>query len=306
MLEPATLQALPLEKFLFYLGFTLVVGLGATLQFYRKLIRARAIEDTPTSKIRSAAQGYVELEGRCEALEGQPLSAPLTRTPCLWYRYRIERYESGDKTGRWRTIDSGTSNAQFQLDDGTGTCVVDPAQAEVKPRHREVWHGNLRWPSPGMRRRSALIGGSYRYTEERLIPGEHAYVLGAFRTLRSDPAAEKTRRVAAWLANLKRDRPRLLEVYDTNRNGDIELREWEVARQNAIRQVERELAQEAAAPPISVIGRTGDSRRPFIIGCKPQHQLAQRYRWGSAAGLVLALIGNSLALWLLYARFVIS
>lgn len=49
---------------LFYLGF-------------RQLHRARLIEDTPTSRIRSAAQGYAELEGRAVAL-GDPLYAPLS------------------------------------------------------------------------------------------------------------------------------------------------------------------------------------------------------------------------------------
>ena len=37
--------------------------------------QARMMEDTPRSKIRSAAQGFVELSGIQHPLEGTPLSA---------------------------------------------------------------------------------------------------------------------------------------------------------------------------------------------------------------------------------------
>ena len=57
---------------------------------------ARMIEDTPTSRIRSAAQGYVELGGRCRALDGTQNLAPLTQRPCVWWRCRIQQtVESG-------------------------------------------------------------------------------------------------------------------------------------------------------------------------------------------------------------------
>ena len=53
--------------------------------------RARAVADTPTSRIASAAQGYVELIGIGKPLGGQPVISPANHLPCLWYRYRIEQ-----------------------------------------------------------------------------------------------------------------------------------------------------------------------------------------------------------------------
>ncbi len=75
------------------------------LAWLSALNRLRAIRDTPTSKIASAAQGYVELTGRGHPF-GEPLLGKLSLLPCLWYRYKVERRESGNK---WKSMDSGES-----------------------------------------------------------------------------------------------------------------------------------------------------------------------------------------------------
>ena len=49
---------------------------------YVMMRRARLMEDTPTSKIRSAAQGYVELSGRVRMPEGVSIRCPLSDTGC--------------------------------------------------------------------------------------------------------------------------------------------------------------------------------------------------------------------------------
>ena len=98
--------------------------------------RRRAIIDTPTSRIVSAAQGYVELSGQGRGLDDPQLLAPLTHQPCLWYRYKIEERTGQDK---WRTVDSGESNTAFILEDGSGRCVVDVEGAEIMTPHRRSW-----------------------------------------------------------------------------------------------------------------------------------------------------------------------
>src|SRR3989339_1598907 len=59
------------------------------------LKRLRAVRDTPTSKVASAAQGYVELVGRGRPY-GEPLISKLRALPCLWYRYKVEQRDSKD------------------------------------------------------------------------------------------------------------------------------------------------------------------------------------------------------------------
>ena len=83
-----------------FLAFFISASLLLLYQAFDNLKKARIIEDVPTSKIRSAHQGYVELTGVSRSQDHNLLSAPLTGTRCLWFDYRIERYKGG-KNSRW-------------------------------------------------------------------------------------------------------------------------------------------------------------------------------------------------------------
>jgi hypothetical protein len=78
--------------------------------------RSRAVADTPTSRVASAPQGYVELFGRAKPHPGMSMTSPVSMRPCVWFRYRIEE-QSGNK---WKEVGSGMSTDTFLLDDGTG------------------------------------------------------------------------------------------------------------------------------------------------------------------------------------------
>ena len=145
-------------------GWLLILSVMAAVSIFAwlsALNRLRTIRDTPTSKIASAAQGYVELAGRGHPF-GEPVLGQLSRLPCLWYRYRIEQRESD---GKWKLVDHGESDDTFILRDESGECVVDPKQAEIVTLHRDQWHD-----------------GEYRYTEWKLIEHDNLYVIGQFRT----------------------------------------------------------------------------------------------------------------------------
>ena len=98
------------------------------------LKRLLAIGSTPTSRIASAAQGYVELAGRALPHPGGALRSRFTLLPCVWYQYTIEQRE---QDGKWHRIESGRSDDSFLLDDGSGLCLIDPENAEVLPRRTE-------------------------------------------------------------------------------------------------------------------------------------------------------------------------
>jgi len=50
----------------------------------KSLVRARQIVDLPTSRIGSAAQGYIELVARAEPLGEAVVLDPLHQQPVLW------------------------------------------------------------------------------------------------------------------------------------------------------------------------------------------------------------------------------
>ena len=66
----------PSDLWFWLLALGAAVGGGGWFAF-RWLHIARMIEDTPTSRVRSAAQGYVEVAGRCRPLDGARNLAPL-------------------------------------------------------------------------------------------------------------------------------------------------------------------------------------------------------------------------------------
>ncbi|MBW4048862.1 MAG: hypothetical protein HIU89_13325 [Proteobacteria bacterium] len=156
--------------------------LGA-VQFFRLQRRRRLMEDIPTARIRSAAQGYVELSGRVQRPD-VPLHSPLTATPCAWWRFRIERRKSEGRNAGWELEQRGVSEAQFWLDDESGRCVVDPAGAEVRARNHRSWVGATPVLVPEAPGTTIWSGDAeHRYTEELILPGDTLYALGQFTSM---------------------------------------------------------------------------------------------------------------------------
>lgn len=177
----------PLQFWIFTALAMAIAGICFYLIF-RFLHRARLVNDTPTSRIRSAAQGYVELEGRGELLPGEATLAPLTGTPCLWFSYKVEEreQEASGGSGQWRMIRKGTSPHHFLLVDETGECLIDPARAEVTPSGSDVWYGDSeQWgqgPAPRHGRAQNFATSRYRYTEQRIHPAAILHAIGWFIT----------------------------------------------------------------------------------------------------------------------------
>lgn len=317
MLEQAGWQALvqgaDATEFWLVATTLLAASVAALYLFARNLRRARLIEDTPTSRVRSAAQGYVELEGLAELLPGPPVHSPLTGARCTWYSIRVEERErvrvGGRRRSRWRTLRSETSEALFLLVDETGRCVIDPDGAEVRPALRRRWHGSGPQPDgpPPVRRGwlgdLLLAGGRYRYTELLLRPGDALYALGRFRSLGTGserpPLAEAT---AARLGEWKRHPERHLRPFDADGNNRIDRLEWARARQAAEREVLRERLRDASGASTHVLSRPVQPGRPFLLSAVLQSDLARRYRRLSAAALVAFVLAGGTAAWMIDLR----
>src|SRR4051812_42245674 len=84
----------------------------------RKVSEKRLVENTPTSRVRSAAMGLVELSGI--ARPHSPLKSPLTGLDACWWQCVVEERVSDGKNTHWRTIREVSSNDWFYLEDPTG------------------------------------------------------------------------------------------------------------------------------------------------------------------------------------------
>jgi hypothetical protein len=279
-----------------------VIGGGALA--LRSLQVARLIEDTPTSRVRSAAQGYVELTGRGLPLDGTQNLGPLTQRPCVWWNYRISKRQEGGKgrSDSWRPVASGHSGQPFLLDDGTGQCIVQPEGAEVVSSESTTWYGDTPWPTTPPGGPSRIGERDYRYFEERIYEHELVYTLGDFRSLGPQAGVDLQGAVTALLAEWKADQARLIDRFDANGDGRVDLAEWEKARAEARRTVAGQVQDRPAVATLHVLSKP-DGGRLFLIAALPPGDLAKRYRRRAMlafAGFVAAVYAFG---WLLQGAF---
>jgi hypothetical protein len=245
-----------------------LVGLTSFWAWYANLKRYRTVADTPTSRIASAPQGYIELVGRGQQPPGDGLVSPISGLPCLWYRYRIER-KNGD---RWEYVESGTSHDTFGVSDGSGQVLVDPDGAEILTSHRQV---------------SNVEG--YRKTEWTLIEGEPIYVIGEHVTIGGPNAVlDKKVDLATLLAEWKTDQSALLARFDADRDGEISLEEWEHARQAASDEVDRAHLDIRLKDGIHLMRKPAHGR-PYLIANREVTALVRHFRLWSWLHLALML-----------------
>nr|CBA30487.1 hypothetical protein Csp_C23790 [Curvibacter putative symbiont of Hydra magnipapillata] len=231
------------------------------------LRRARTISNIATSRIASAAQGYVELQGRTNTTD--LIYSPLSNSPCIWYRYAI--YER-DSDNDWKEVEGGTSSATFDLHDGSGVCTIDPDHAEV-----------MGVPE------TSRVSGDTKHVEHLLHGGRNLYALGEFVTVGGANSVLSLREdVNALLTSWKQNPAELQRRFDLNRDGEIDLKEWELARRLATRTVEKEHRNIRAQPGVHMLRAPQDGRLFLLSPLSPQ-SLRRRYLLWSGFHLAVCL-----------------
>lgn len=260
-------------------GALLAASTLLTLLLLHHIFRhKRAILDTPTSRIASAALGYVELMGQAVRAQAQPLRSKLTGLPCVWFRYSVEQR----RDNRWARIDSGASTDRLLLRDDSGDCLIEPRGADVVPRRKDRWSKD-----------------DYRFSEELLLEGDRLYALGDLGT--EGGAADAPAHASVLhdlLTRWKRDQPALLARFDLDDSGHLDDREWTLARRAAQREAAAQGDALRAGKPRAVL-RAGTHGRPFIVSNFPPEQLARRWvLWFRTQAVVLTVHGVAWTFWL--------
>lgn len=260
------------STWIFLLGMALAVSMFAAFFNYWRLLK---ITEAPISTIASAAQGYIELHGMASAQN--PLKTPYHGISCVWYRAWAYANRADSSLSRKpidnRLLEYMESDNPFQLRDETGTCMVDPKGAEIIFAEQRT-----------------LLKNEHRYVEEYLPAGRPVYVLGQLDT-RHDHF-DKTaisKEVRETLADLKQSPQKLLNRYDHNRNGQIDMDEWEAARQDVIRHVHAQRAMKAHTGSF-ILAKPADEHL-FLISAKSPQELAASYRrWAIAHFAILVVL----------------
>jgi phage terminase Nu1 subunit (DNA packaging protein) len=260
-----------------WLQLAMTISFFASVFNYWRLLK---ITEAPLSTIAAAAQGYVELYGKAKT--DKLLKTPYQSIPCVWYRAWV--YANREVEGEDDTIEIGgkllnytESQLNFSLDDGTGQCTVNPKGAEVVYFEARTWRKN-----------------DHRYVEEYLPVNKPIYVIGQLDTrhdVLDDEAVKKY--LIEKLNDWKSNKQQLLNRFDQNRDGQIDMVEWEQARQEAHKQVLAEHAMRA-----NLTNQNGSeftlakpAGKLFLISAKSPQQLHDSYKTWLAIQLgVLAIL----------------
>jgi len=277
----------------------LVAAILCSFGLFYYLRRARLIEDTPTSKIRSASQGYIELVGNCDVAP-QPVVSPLTGAECIWYAYIIEKKYSSGKSPHWKQVDQGSSEHPIILEDGTGQVLINPDKAEIIPTVKRVWYGVHAWPSGKKTRQShwlssLVVRHDYRYTEKRFHQGDIVYALGEFISIGNvnqtqDINSNLNEKLRKW----KQKPEAMLRHFDSNKDGIIDPDEWEKVREAARKLVIRERLDRSSTTAVHTMGGSKNGRPS-----KSQREMSRRYRIRAIACLIGFILTGPYATWLI-------
>ncbi len=175
------------------------------------------------------------------------------------FRYWV--YTKGNDDN-WQETSYGVSQTTFEINDGSGRCFVDPDDAEVIAAERRVSYE-----------------GQYKHVEE-LLYGGTVYVLGEFSTVGGANSALGIKEdVNALPAEWKQSPVALRERFDLDKNGEIDLREWELARRAAVREVQKEHREIRAESSTHVIRAPRDGRLFLISSLSPQKLRNKYLHW---------------------------
>ncbi|MCA1971605.1 MAG: hypothetical protein LDL44_02105 [Caenispirillum sp.] len=153
--------------------------------------QARLIADTPTSTIRGAAQGRVELKAHIPL--DRPLTGPLSGEECSFWCLTVEQTTGRGKDARVETIGRAWSGGEWQaVADGTGTCLLAMPDSTITSRLSQT----RTITGPGLdglgmhfrpELRPALHGPAQQtVTEQRFPVGAEIHVIGLFQSVPSN------------------------------------------------------------------------------------------------------------------------
>jgi len=178
---------------LFFLAIlSMVFAIGGVCWFFEGLTalrKKRLIENLSTSEIRSLDLGIVEVKGKAKSKK--PIYSPISGTPCIFYTYKVEQWQSRKNGSRWVMIALGDSGEHcFYIEDNTGKVLVNPEDANISSPCNDV-HRFPDYDSLPLHLRSLIDEGSssllrfmrrargeLMFTENYIKTEQEIYVLG--------------------------------------------------------------------------------------------------------------------------------
>jgi hypothetical protein len=290
---------------IFYL---LAGGPFALIWGLRKLNEKRLLENTPVSKVRSAAMGVVELAGMARFRKVQ--KAPLSNQDACWWRCSVEELRSNGKSTYWATVKQVSSLDLFYLEDATGRVLINPLGAELhilknifslnamtRSQIAPVLNG---WGLDDMR----WFGGerNLRVVEELIPDCAPLFILGELISV-GEHLEDRQARFLNRLRALKAD-PQKMGEADRNHDGTVDAEEWDAFRSKQEEEfLKEEMAKQAQMPNSDALLVKAPAGGSFIVSLQSEEELIGSIKWLvplaifggiglSGFGVWLALLGG--------------
>lgn len=116
-------------KLQFWATVGAIAGVFLFLRGFSMLRCKRLIMNTPSSKIRSASMGLVEISGTAKGPQTVP--AAITGEACYYYRAMAWQWRQSGRNGQWEKVADESLYVPFFIEDATGDALVDPQGAEL-------------------------------------------------------------------------------------------------------------------------------------------------------------------------------
>lgn len=255
------------ELWWFSAGVVIALLIALFVLFYQLRVY-RLITGTPTSQLRSAAQGFVELEGYCVG-NAYPLTSPYSGRPCVWYECKTYKKVKRKKGHSWKQIDRQTSPHWFKVADPTGEAWVDPKGASVQTQISKTWHGSTSSPRSDS---GLLFGSNYRFKEELLIADSPFYGLGRLRTV--NPEQLRAMQVRDWVKQKRKSGPDVELIDDKGEGNSLFFGDQ---------------------PTLNLLHKPLRWGYPFILSGTSQERTARSIKWN----VILALLACAALTWFL-------
>jgi hypothetical protein len=306
------------------IAFCLAIGSWLLYRSIKRHRQARKIEDTPTSKVASAPQGFVELEGFAwPAAEKLPTPSGME---AVYYSFRLEKkVTTGSGKNRRRTwicVYSSVKGESFYLADPTGLALVNLYDAELNLAPARTRN----WRQIGAQERKVIcesiltkavanfppsdflfgiFSAPYRVVEHEIYVGSPVLVQGDFRSASGDNKKITSVGLGQFASRVfdiqRRAIKNLNGLLDTSKNGEVSHEESKrgysmIARVSMNKaRIEQQVEKEFE---LCGIVRASDSHRLLLSDAHQQHLLGrmQQYLWlqfgGGAALLALGLTAS--------------
>jgi hypothetical protein len=278
------------------LYFAAIAGVGVGVYgFFRGfglLRRKRIIVDTPTSTIRAAPLGHIEVSGK--AVGPYTLLSPLAQQEC--YYYRAVAWTRDRQKENWRKATEEILRAPLFVDDGTGRLLVDPTGAEldIRPAFQETYNSNPFSDAvvPDdvrnfLSRRGVPMGSHCKLEEFCILPGDQLFMQGVLRENTTEERQGDGHLLGREAATLQRQ---------------VELERMFLPGERMVGREPEANTSVDFEGSVRVVLAHGDGRRPFFISDHSQRELLQTLTWKSSlylwGGPALTLI----CLWYLLSR----